>query len=397
MEANSDGSFELDLASGAYHVCAVPVPGSPRRVNPTATCFPSTPIRDRFSAAVVQTKPGERVGPLRITLGLERVYSIGGHVLTEIPKLPGWGTGAWAISERPNLEIGDSFPEKNYYEGSVNQTGEFTIRGVPAGEYCILVEAGPPLLCDTCALPPRFRATVRIRVEHDVKGIIAKLLPNISVTGRLIADSGEERTPIEERLISLDSGLPSYLNVEPPLGRVTREGLFHIDDVPPGSYTGQVLPESQDFLTVRQNGRLAAGNLARIESGSAADLEISLRRATTSILVKVDGEMASWPSNPLSLVAVPADSWDDPYSWTGPFWVQNKGPITLIVGRPGRYFVLATQNLAGYTIEAWREELRRHDKDAATVVARDGATETVTVRPVMLNATDVGPNGQKSK
>jgi hypothetical protein len=354
-------------------------------------------MQGRFSAAVLQTKPGERVGPLRITLGRERVYSVRGRIVTEVPKSHDWGASAWAVANRPTLEIGALYASPAYYEGHVDQsTGEFNIRGLPVGEYTILVQAGKPLLCDTCPMPPRFRFTTRIRVDHDVTGIVATILPNTSVTGHLILDSKELRPPVKEQRVSLEQGMTSYLGGG-PIGTVNGDGFFRINEVPPGDYTVHVLKESQYFIQVRQNGRLTPGNLARIESGSSPDLEITLRRATAAIQVKVDGNVRSWPSYPLSALAVPEDGWEDPYSWTGPAWVQEDGSVTLPVGQPGRYFVLATQNLSGYTIEAWGDELRRHARAATPVLAKDGYTEVVTVPPLAIDSTDVGPNKQPPK
>jgi hypothetical protein len=397
VHANSDGQFELQLEAGSYRVCAVPEIRKSAKLDPTAACFPSTPIRERASATVVRTKPGEQVGPLRITLGRERVYSVEGRALIEVPESHGWGIGAWAISDQKRLNFGSWLPSPDYYEGHVNQkTGEFTIRGLTAGLYTILLEAGAPLLCDTCPMPPRFRSKTRIKVEHDVTGIVGKLLRNTSVTGRLMLDGSDPHPPVQEQMVTLDSGFPSYLGGSFH-GTVNHDGLFRIDDVPPGSYSLEVLEGSQYFVTVRQNGRLAPGNVVRIESGSSSDLEITLRRATANILVKVEGEVKSWPSYPLSAVAIPADGWDDPYSWTGPAWVQEKGSVDLPVGQPGRYLVLVTQNLSGHVIEAWRDELRRHSREATAVIAKDGSTEAVTLRPVMLDGTDVGSNPQLLK
>jgi hypothetical protein len=388
---------EMCRQTGSYHICAVPVIRKSAKFDPTATCFPSTPIRDRSSAAVVRTKPGERVGPLPITLGRQEVYSVNGRALVEVPKSFGWGIGAWAISNQKCLNFGSWLPSPDYYEGQVNQkTGEFTIRGLPSWQYTILLETGAPLLCDTCPMPPRFRSKTRIKVEHDIGGIVAKIIANTSVTGRLMLDGSDPHPPGQEQTVILDSGFPSYLGGS--FGsQANRDGAFRIPEVPPGSFTVEVPEGSHYFVTVRQNGRLASGNVVQIESGPSSDLSITLRRATAGILVKVEGAVRSWPSYPLSTVAIPVDGWDDPYSWTGPTWVEEKGSARLAVGQPGRYFVLVTQNLSGYTIEAWRDELSRHKSEAATVVAKDGSTEAVIVRPVVVDGTDVGSNPQTPK
>jgi hypothetical protein len=235
-----------------------------------------------------------------------------------------------------------------------------------------------------------------MRVDHNVTGIVATILPITSVTGHLILDGKDLHPPVKEQLVSLEQGMPSYLGGG-PFGTVNGDGLFRINEVPPGDYTVHVLKESQYFITVRHNGRLTPGNLVRIESGSSPDLEITLRRATAAIQVKVEGNVRSWPTYPLSALAVPEDGWETPYSWTGPAWVQENGSVTLPVGRPGRYLVLATRNLSGYTIEAWRDELRHHAGEATPVLAKDGYTEVVTVRPLVIDSTDVGPNLQPPK
>jgi len=52
---------------------------------------------------------------------------------------------------------------------------------------------------------------------------------------------------------------------------------------------------------------------------------------------------------------------------------------------PGTYFVFLTQNLSlGYATEAWKDELRLRRGAAVRVVLREGATETVSIRPVVL-------------
>jgi hypothetical protein len=398
IRTGADGRFELILRAGAYHICAVPETRKSGRFDPTPACFPSTPLRDRFSAAVVRTKPGERVGPIRITLGRERVYSITGRVITKVPRSRSWYMSAWAASNRPRLDVERGISDPAYYKGYINQkTGEFRIDGLPSGEYLILVEAGEPLECDTCPMPVRFKFTAGIRVDHDVSGLVAKLLPNTSIRGRLVADSTDRFPSLEKQAVGLDRGLPSYLSGEPLYGTVSPDGLFHIDEVPPGEYSVHVQDELRYFVTVRHNGRTAPANVVRIESGSSPELEVTLRSTTASILVTVEVEIRNRPPDGLSALAIPEDRWDDPDSWTGPEYLEDKGYINLEVGRPGRYLVFATQNLSGHFIEAWSDELRRHAREATTVLVKDGSTEVVTVRPVTLDAADVGPNPQPAK
>lgn len=398
IQAGEDGRFELSLRVGGYHICAVPQIRTSGRFDPTPACFPSIPLRDRFSAAVVGTKPGERVGPIRITLGRERVYSINGRVVTKVPRSRSWNMSAWATSNRLRLDVESGISGPAYYKASINQkTGEFSIHGLPCGEYLILVEAGEPLECDTCPMPVRFRSTARIRVDHDLSGLVLKLLPNTSVSGRLIGDSTDQFASVGKQAVSLDGGLPSYLSGQPLYGTVSPNGLFHIDQVPPGEYSVHVRDELRYFVTVRHNGRTAPANILRIEPGSSPELEVTLRRATASILVTVEMELRNRPRSGLSVLAIPEDGWGDPDSWTGPEYLEEKGYIKLEVGRPGRYLVFATQNLSSHVIEAWSDELRRHAREATTVLVKDGSTAALTVRPVTLDATDVGPNPQPAK
>jgi hypothetical protein len=164
--------------------------------------------------------------------------------------------------------------------------------------------------------------------------------------------------------------------------------------VPPGDYTVTALRESEYLSTLFQKGKPAPGNRIRIVPGSSPAIEIVARTATAAVEVKVEGDWRSWPSSPLSVVAIPDDGWDDPYSWTGPVWYDTR-PVALRVGRPGSYLIFATQNLSGHVIEAWADELRRHEKQAVRVIVKDGLVETVTLRPVVLDATDVGASQSK--
>jgi hypothetical protein len=70
--------------------------------------------------------------------------------------------------------------------------------------------------------------------------------------------------------------------------------------------------------------------------------------------------------------------------------VPENGSANFLVGQPGRYLVLATQILGEESLVDLRDELRRHEKQMVSVVARDGMVETVTLRPVVLNMTDIG-------
>jgi hypothetical protein len=207
---------------------------------------------------------------------------------------------------------------------------------------------GLPERCDTCGTPPRFGCVVRARVDHDVKGITATIYPNASVNGRLVGES----PPLPgQQQISLDSGVPHSFS-DAPLGIVEASGRFHIDDLPPGDYTVHVARESRYFVTVRQNGKEAPGNLIRIEPGTTSDLEITLRKATAAILVKVEGDFRSWPSDPLSVVAIPQDDWDHPYAWTGSLYVPENGSVTLPVGQPGRYLVLVIYGQPSFSTDS---------------------------------------------
>jgi hypothetical protein len=197
---------------------------------PTAACFPSTPIGDRFAAEVVETRLGESVGPLRISLGQERVYSIEGKIVTKVPVTPDWEIWGWAIADRPTVSISTLLPDRDYYNVSVNpKTRTFVIRGMPAGDYVVHIKMGLPERCDTCGTPPRFGGVIRIRVDHDVKGITATIYPNTSVNGRLVGENSPER-----QQISLDSGVPYYF-FHTPLGILDASGRFHIDDLPPAT------------------------------------------------------------------------------------------------------------------------------------------------------------------
>jgi hypothetical protein len=147
-------------------------------------------------------------------------------------------------------------------------------------------------------------------------------------------------------------------------GMVDGDGRFRIDEVPPGDYVEHALKESQYFITLRQDGNEFTGGLIRILPGSAPVLDIELRRATAAIEVKVEGE-----SEYHSIVIVPTDGWDHHYSWITELTAGSGGSKVVPVVRLGRYLSFATLNLSGYEIRPWRDELRRHAKQAVSVDA----------------------------
>jgi hypothetical protein len=355
VRADEYGHFVLHVPPGSYRVCAVPVAaedaGSTHKA-PISTCFPSVSGRDRQMATVVRTTDGESVGPIRISLREENVYSIEGKIITRVPRSADYSasaatTRAYAISQHKSFPIGGVTPESDFNAfGRVNRKGtRFTIHGLPAGDYVVVVETGvAKLACDTCDIahldtaqpvcdacdPPRFRYVERVHVDRDIKNMIAIIYPNTSVTGHVIVEDKDQ--PLLRPQIDLDPGVPFQLWPRTS-AFADGSGSFHIDRLPPGDYAVHAW-ERQYYMTVRQDGKEVPGNLIRIVPGSSPDLEVVLRRATATIRVQVK-QYWKYPC----VFAVPEDAWDDTASWI----VTNSSlnGTNLLQARAGAYLVMA--------------------------------------------------------
>ncbi len=272
------GHFRVQVFPSSYSICARPeyqvnrewkVPKSPIGVVPVFTCFSSAPASG--SALVLQLKPAESVGPLRISLGEEQVYSIRGRIRTLVKKTANWSEDVWAIPDAPKtLDSPDGLP------GYVDvRSGAFRIHGLTAGLYTILARAGPALESDTGPIPPEYDSWQRVRVGHSAKAVVLTIKPNVTVTGRVILDGYVEESP---PTIFLDSDLPSSLSTSAMRYEAGSDGRFRFSQVSAGNYNLSVSSNQKGvyIASLRQNGRETSGASVNVENGRPTDLEVRI-------------------------------------------------------------------------------------------------------------------------
>jgi len=254
------------------------------------------------------------------------------------------------------------------------------------GPYTLLVRAGPANQCYTCPMPPEYEVRLPIQVNRDSQRIVATIDPFSAVTGRVVVQLGSP-PPQTERLIILDSGLPSRFSVAGRISAgVDATGDFRIERVPTGTYlVVQNERESQFLRTVRLDDQPVALGQIHVAPGSSPKLEIAFREAAATLAVRVEGDTGRWPEERLCVLAVPENGWKDPSSWAGPIQVSGDARAKLGVARPGVYLVFATRNLAAYPVHDWADALQRKEQQAIRVSLPGRAGEIVTLKPVILD------------
>jgi len=383
VSTDDRGHFRVQVFPSSYSICAKPeyqvsrqwkIPKSVIGVVPVLTCFSSAAASG--SASILELKPAESVGPLRISLREEKAYSIRGRIRTLVKKTWNWGEDVWAIPDSPKApDSSDGIP------GYVERSGAFRIYGLRAGTYTILARAGSAPQSDTGPMPPEFDTWRQVRTGPGASNIDLTIRPHVTVTGRVILDGYDEEPP----KIFLDAGLPSTFSSPATGYEAGSDGRFRISQVSAGNYKLSVSSNQKGVYIagLRQNGRETSGASVRVENGRTTDLEVRLRKSTAAIQISV----LLGPNDPCCgfALAIPEDAWDRPDDWIARFLPSGrmeKGTINSLV--PGTYSILVTQNLSGCSMEAWKDEVKLHRGDAVRVAVKDGAIETVAIRPVML-------------
>jgi hypothetical protein len=360
LSADDLGHFTFKFYPRSYIVCATGKPPLNRRKASTPACV-SSPDGGVESNA-----------PLRISLGEENVYSVHGMIRDLVEKTPNWGQSVWAASVSPEGVI----------EGRVNRTsGAFTIDGLTAATYTVLSRSGPVIDSDTGPVPPEYQAVQRVHVGPGSarRALQLTILPNVTVTGRVILLGYEERSTPR---VYLESDLPSYLSKLDVSYRADVDGRFRISGMPAGDYRVDVdrSPKGVYIAALKQNGTVVTDGRVRIENDHPTDLEIQLRKSTASVQLNVIRDTGGDAPAGLA-VAVPENLWDSPFYWR----VQYFDPFRYTISdmAPGTYFIFAT-NVSEPEIGQWGDELKIHIGSSVRVVVKDGEKETISIRRLNL-------------
>src|SRR4051812_38743362 len=95
-------------------------------------------------SSILQLKPGEASGPIKVSLLDEKLFSIRGTINTLVAKASNWVEGVWAAPDHA-----DGMDDNRVYPGTVNpQTGELSSLGLRSGSYTVVARSGQALESD---------------------------------------------------------------------------------------------------------------------------------------------------------------------------------------------------------------------------------------------------------
>jgi hypothetical protein len=240
-------------------------------------------VADAESAAVIEVKAGAQIQVTQI-LKRQRLFEISGVVHGGDPE------GTFNLMLRDTS--GDYVPENMKID---QKRGQFQIVGVPEGTYTLLARGqrrrGPP----PEEIQPALSATQQIHLTSDVIGMVLALQSansvEIQVRDEIPPDGSNVLHQAVVRFVSLENSQfsPALLVPNPVGERVWTERL---DDIPPGTYRVEAMPNQGSYVASLRCGRtdLLREDLT-VDSGAALPpIEVALRNDGAQLNVSVTDE-----------------------------------------------------------------------------------------------------------
>jgi len=365
------GGFVRDFPQGS----TIPPPsadGAPIYIYPTQY-YPGVPVVGR--AGVVKVSSGQERENVDFSLRPVRTAKVSGTVMGPEGPVPYISVSLW--------QAGDDVATNGELETSVTMTGEagdFTLIGVPAGQYTLKIvrvpraASNPPATITTIQAggstivssvsggpgatqppisddPTLFgEATVAV-ADRDVNDVVVTLQRGARLTGRFEFDGAAEKpagaalTRIPIILDRADASVTLGSNFVPP-GRADESGVFKTYGMPPGKYLVRAgAPSGWTLRSITSEGRDLADTPIDLRITDLTNVVVTFTDRPTKLSGIVRGTDGNADTGALVIV-FPADSsgWSD-YGFN-PRRVRNirpskNGSYSLTGLPPGEYYVAA--------------------------------------------------------
>jgi len=363
------------------------IAGSP--VTHQATFYPvaSSPS----SLNVIALQAGQERTGVQMQLRVVRSVRVSGTLTT--PDGPAASTAVRIMPAFADELATDQFLSIEVATGRSDESGTFTMTGVPPGEYLIQAEATrTPSPFEIRPMQQAFWAAQPISVgSSDVTNVAVTLRPGLRVSGRLEFAGGiaaPTAAQITRGWVWLLPATNGALEGGRTLGRaaIDATGRFTTQAVPGGKYVLRVDGVARWAMASAWLGsRDVADSPIDLTSGDVSEVVVQMTNRQTSLSGPVLDALGA-PDGDASVLIFPTDP---------ALWVDSSAqPRRLRAGRtddagafviegapPGEYFVVA---IGAATVGDWRDPrvLDRLARVASRVTLADGERRAVSLKTV---------------
>jgi uncharacterized protein (DUF2141 family) len=237
-------------------------------------------VGDAESAAIIEVKAGVQMQVTQI-LKRQRLFDISGVVRGADPE------GLFNLLLRD--ASGDYAPENTKID---QKRGQFQIVGLPEGTYTLVVRGQRRRGPTPEEIQPMLSATQLVHLTSDVTGVVLTLQPansvEIQVRDEIPPDGSNILHQAVVRFVSLENSQfsPAILAPNPVGERATTERL---DDIPPGTYRVEAMPNQGGYVASLRCGRtdLLREDLTVATGAALPPIEVTLRNDGAQLNVSV--------------------------------------------------------------------------------------------------------------
>lgn len=242
-----------------------PPPPQGPTVGVAPTYFPGT--ADPAGAVLVRVNAGEERAGIDFVTQFVRTATVSGRI--EMPD--GTPPRTVQLSVVNEARVSNPFLLGSLF-ARTSPDGTFTSANVPPGKYTLLARASdgappaPPRATPAGARPAQPAMTLWAQQEvmvsgDDVSGVIVRLAPGMTISGRLTFDGATQTAPssLAGYSVRVFSAATSGVTSGVPIAPVSEDGTFHVAGVAPGPYRLSVV--------IPRTGPLPTWSLRRIQHG----------------------------------------------------------------------------------------------------------------------------------
>jgi hypothetical protein len=237
-------------------------------------------VKDAESAAVIEVKADAQMQVTQI-LKRQRLFEISGVVRGGDPE------GALNLLLRDAL--GDYVPENMKID---QKRGQFQIVGIPEGTYTLLARGQRRRGPATEEIQPMRSATQLVHLTSDVTGVVLAMQPansvEIQVRDEIPPDGSNTLHQAVVRFVSLENTQYSPA-VQAPIMESERVAMARLDDIPPGTYRVEAMPNQGGYVASLRCGRtdLLREDLTVATGAELPPIEVTLRNDGAQLNMRV--------------------------------------------------------------------------------------------------------------